>query len=305
MQLLYDCFVITGAACCRIWQQQWQSHTTYSRYTFSAKEKPACRNASSGRDDETQYSYFGARYYDSDLSVWLSVDPYSKKYPHLSPYCAFENNPIVIKDPGGDTTIYYSSDGKLLHFSNDKLPTSIVLIKSEYASTFSGHVAYAASLGIEHHDEANKGWRTRGLNIDVNSLRKFLKDNTVKGKNDICDNCPGGHNGSGYMNEYRANLYEKDNKLIIGNNVVTDNLTAYLETLPDIENLGRLVGTIHDHPNEGEPTFEYGPSREHDGVNMRELEIIVGREQIYIYGTRPQTLIKINIKTLLEGHVDY
>ena len=42
-----------------------------ARYTFSAKEK----------DDETQYSYFGARYYDSDLSVWLSVDPMSDKYP--------------------------------------------------------------------------------------------------------------------------------------------------------------------------------------------------------------------------------
>jgi hypothetical protein len=30
------------------------------------------------------YSYFGARYYDSDLSVWLSVDPLADKYPHLS-----------------------------------------------------------------------------------------------------------------------------------------------------------------------------------------------------------------------------
>ncbi|MFW5983316.1 MAG: hypothetical protein ACOCQ4_02355, partial [bacterium] len=29
--------------------------------------------------------YFGARYYDSDVSVWLSVDPMSDKYPHLSP----------------------------------------------------------------------------------------------------------------------------------------------------------------------------------------------------------------------------
>ena len=36
-----------------------------SRYTFSAKEK----------DTETGLSYFGARYYSSDLSIWLSVDP--------------------------------------------------------------------------------------------------------------------------------------------------------------------------------------------------------------------------------------
>ena len=45
-------------------------------YTFSAKEK----------DAETGLTYFGARYYSSDLSVWLSVDPMSGKYPSLSPY---------------------------------------------------------------------------------------------------------------------------------------------------------------------------------------------------------------------------
>ncbi|MGD9494649.1 MAG: RHS repeat domain-containing protein [Bacteroidales bacterium] len=62
-----------------------------SRYTFSAKEK----------DDETQYSYFGARYYDSDLSVWLSVDPLSDKYPSLSPYTYCANNPVMLVDPDG------------------------------------------------------------------------------------------------------------------------------------------------------------------------------------------------------------
>ena len=34
------------------------------RFKFTGKEK----------DSETGYSYFGARYYDSDISVWLSVD---------------------------------------------------------------------------------------------------------------------------------------------------------------------------------------------------------------------------------------
>ncbi|HOB27459.1 MAG TPA: RHS repeat-associated core domain-containing protein, partial [Bacteroidales bacterium] len=31
-------------------------------------------------DNETSYTYFGARYYDADLSSWLSVDPLSDKY---------------------------------------------------------------------------------------------------------------------------------------------------------------------------------------------------------------------------------
>ena len=61
-------------------------------YTFSAKEK----------DAETGYSYFGARYYSSDLSIWLSVDPQASKYPSLSPYVYCANNPIKLVDPNGE-----------------------------------------------------------------------------------------------------------------------------------------------------------------------------------------------------------
>ena len=60
-------------------------------YTFSGKEK----------DVETGYGYFGARYYDSGLSIWLSVDPMSDKYPSMSPYNYCMNNPIIIIDPDG------------------------------------------------------------------------------------------------------------------------------------------------------------------------------------------------------------
>ena len=61
-------------------------------YTFSAKEK----------DSETNLTYFGARYYSSDLSVWLSVDPMSDKYPSLSPYVYCANNPVKLVDPNGE-----------------------------------------------------------------------------------------------------------------------------------------------------------------------------------------------------------
>ena len=61
-------------------------------YTFSAKEK----------DAETGYSYFGSRYYSSDLSIWLSVDPMAAKYPSLSPYVYCANNPVKLVDPNGE-----------------------------------------------------------------------------------------------------------------------------------------------------------------------------------------------------------
>ena len=56
------------------------------------------------RDSETGFSYFGARYYDSDiLTGWLSVDPLADKYPSLSPYNYCALNPIRVVDPNGDS----------------------------------------------------------------------------------------------------------------------------------------------------------------------------------------------------------
>jgi RHS repeat-associated protein len=69
-----------------------ERNTTWnSRYTFTGKEK----------DAETGYGYFGARYYDSGLSIWLSVDPMSDKYPSMSPYNYCANNPVILVDPDG------------------------------------------------------------------------------------------------------------------------------------------------------------------------------------------------------------
>ncbi|MCQ2275519.1 MAG: hypothetical protein MJZ87_01030 [Bacteroidales bacterium] len=62
-----------------------------ANFAFSAKE---C-------DTETELSYFGARYYSSDLSIWLSVDPMVDKYPSTSPYAYCRNNPVIMIDVNG------------------------------------------------------------------------------------------------------------------------------------------------------------------------------------------------------------
>ena len=80
-------------------------------HTFSAKEK----------DTETGLSYFGARYYSSDLSIWLSVDPMSDKYPSLSPYVYCANNPIKLVDPNGEEIgDYYNLFGEYLGTDGEK-----------------------------------------------------------------------------------------------------------------------------------------------------------------------------------------
>jgi len=64
-----------------------------SPYRFNSKEK----------DEESGLHYYGARYYQSKLSVWMSVDPLAHKT--LEPYVFTGNNPIMLVDPDGRNTI--------------------------------------------------------------------------------------------------------------------------------------------------------------------------------------------------------
>jgi len=52
--------------------------------------------------------YYGARYYDPKVSVWLSVDPKDYAFPNVTPYSFNMSNPIMMIDPGGDSTIVVS-----------------------------------------------------------------------------------------------------------------------------------------------------------------------------------------------------
>jgi len=73
-----------------------------SRYKFTAKEL----------DNETNYTYFGARYYDSDVSVWLSVDPMAGKFYSTSPYMYCLGEPIKLIDPNGMDTAFADNQAR-------------------------------------------------------------------------------------------------------------------------------------------------------------------------------------------------
>ena len=101
-------------------------------FTFSAKEK----------DTETGYSYFGSRYYSSDLSIWLSVDPMAAKYASLSPYVYCANNPVRCVDPNGEEIGQYldwngnflGTDGKediSVYFVSDEESINIITKNNE------------------------------------------------------------------------------------------------------------------------------------------------------------------------------
>ena len=73
------------------WVDVHNSPNYLSRYKYNGKEK----------DPESGLHYYGARYYDSDISQWLSIDPMADKYPSLSPYNYCADNPVILVDLDG------------------------------------------------------------------------------------------------------------------------------------------------------------------------------------------------------------
>jgi RHS repeat-associated protein len=61
-------------------------------YLFNAKEF----------DEETGLYYYGARYYEPRLSLWISCDPLEENHYEISSYCYTGNNPIKYSDPNGE-----------------------------------------------------------------------------------------------------------------------------------------------------------------------------------------------------------
>ena len=80
-----------------------RNNTWNTPYLFNAKEF----------DEETGMYYYGARYYEPRLSLWMSVDRFAEKYPATSGYNYAINNPVRYIDINGDS-IRVSSENREL-----------------------------------------------------------------------------------------------------------------------------------------------------------------------------------------------
>ena len=80
-----------------------RNNTWNTPYLFNAKEF----------DEETGMYYYGARYYEPRLSLWMSADPLAEEYIDISAYTYCHNNPINLFDPDGQGD-YYTDAGKWL-----------------------------------------------------------------------------------------------------------------------------------------------------------------------------------------------
>ena len=118
-------------------------------------------------DDETGLYYYGARYYDARINIWLSVDPVMEKYPSVTPYNYVFNNPIKVRDPDGrdgivtvdqenktitiKTTVYLKGKGANQEIADKANARALNLPTGTYKMKKDGkEVEYKVSLQINY-----------------------------------------------------------------------------------------------------------------------------------------------------------
>ena len=143
-------------------------------FTFSAKEK----------DTETGFSYFGSRYYISDLSIWLSVDPMSDKYPSSSPYVYCANNPIKLVDPNGED--WYEKDGKM-HYTTE-YTSQEAFKKSGISGEYKGKTCtkdgqYYSLFGQNMKADSKKGKLTKRIDDAFIKYASYVKSSNITNSN--------------------------------------------------------------------------------------------------------------------------
>jgi len=96
-----------------------------SPYLFNAKEL----------DEETGLYYYGARYLNPSIALWLSTDPLQGKHPGMSPYNYCAGNPVKLVDPDGEDWIL-AKGSSVIWYSGQYGDTRKILHKYKASSGF-------------------------------------------------------------------------------------------------------------------------------------------------------------------------
>ena len=201
-----------------------------------------------------------ARYYHPTLSIWLSVDPMSDKYPGVSPYAYCGNNPVKLVDPDGkEIGDYFDWYGRYLGNdgnSNDNVFIVSGRIPKKYIDKTTGKVS---SLGK--------------AKIDVSTTKSVIKeainvyDRTVANGGDDEECFAFGNNGEPYPGK-RGNGGEAELPIAEGS------VSIHSHRLTERKRDGKTYINTPDFPS----TIKNSGREDCDETTFRnfELNIIVG-----------------------------
>ena len=242
-------------------------------YLFNAKEF----------DEETGLYYYGARYYDPHISLWITTDPIKNKYPNISSYCYTANNPVRFIDP----------DGRIIKLPKGTNSEQIFIVLGNIQKLTDDKVVFSTQkdgsvrIKIASLGKGNKSAGTR-LIRRINSSKRIMTINIIsekeEGNFETDDNPTNAINGK-------------------GSNV---NVHFNPESNPDIPTLNRKTGRVS---NKKRPS-QVGLAHEmiHGDRSMRGVAIEYSESESYSYmnnrGQRVmETLSKEEAATVGLNHV--
>ncbi len=112
------------------------------RFGFNGMEKTD-EAYGTGNEYTTEF-----RQYDARLGRWMSIDPLFRNFPWQSPYVAFDNNPILIKDPLGLAGEKATGDANKKHDRENKRYDNLKKrLSKKYADDQGKYLSELARIG--------------------------------------------------------------------------------------------------------------------------------------------------------------
>ena len=227
------------------------------------------------------------RHYNSALSIWLSVDPMSDKYPSTSPYTYCGNNPVRLVDPNGEDIWEIDEFGKITNQYEDKNIDQFYIVDSKGNCIARSETYKAGTFNVMANEQGKTLFNVNGeIDNDLCSSFEFFADN---------------------MDIEWESITTTDGKMYLGTSQCTDHTGIF----NDIEARGESISIhCHNHPS-GNPQ----PS----GIDSKTGDITFASKRpnmkCYIYtrkegyteydkNTRPEAIllegITVNPRSLLK-----
>ena len=186
----------------------------HERFRFTGKE----------RDKETGYSYFGARYMDHELmTMWLSVDPMSDKYPSISPYAYCAWNPVKLVDPDGreiDISGIFDQNGNAKKGCELACKAFLFFAKTSYGQKTLARFAKKGQTIAGHTYTEDGYYHNKGIDLGFR-VGKLKNGSSASGETE--------YDITGSGNTSRMKLTIALSNPVVASDI--DNIAGYLQTI--------------------------------------------------------------------------